>query len=118
MDSGPSMMVRVDLARSLVELWEEIIPQNSLPVCICCNGTHSGLSMWDHYHALFVVVVLTYDRPDLLQLQLAQFNGLPYLNKVLVVWNNPNLPDSSLKWPKIHVPIEVTGSVTPPSQTM
>lgn len=57
---------------------------------------------------LFVtVVILTYDRAELLQQQLAQFNGLPYLNKVVIVWNNPSYPAPTLQWPKLHVPIQV-----------
>ena len=56
----------------------------------------------------FVVVILTYDRAELLQQQLAQFNGLPYLNKVVIIWNNPSYPAPNLQWPQIHVPIMVS----------
>ncbi|CAB4062802.1 EXTL3 [Lepeophtheirus salmonis] len=33
--------------------------------------------------------------------------GLPYLNKVIVVWNSPNLPPEDLAWPDIGVEILV-----------
>lgn len=39
---------------------------------------------------------------------LARLNGLPYLNKVVVVWNSPRPPSQDLKWPEIGVPIHVT----------
>ena len=38
---------------------------------------------------------------------LARLNGLPYLHKVVVVWNSPRLPSEDLKWPEIGVPIHV-----------
>ena len=38
---------------------------------------------------------------------LGRLYGLPYLNKVIVVWNSPNPPDSDLRWPDIGVPILV-----------
>ena len=55
-----------------------------------------------------IVIILTYDRTELLQQQLAQFNGLPYLHKVLVIWNNPKYPPPTLQWPHIHVNIQVS----------
>ncbi|XP_067928129.1 exostosin-like 3 isoform X2 [Watersipora subatra] len=64
----------------------------------------------NHPREQFTIVILTYDRADLLQQQLAQFNGLPYLNKVLIVWNNPNYPPATFQWPHIHVPIQVLKS--------
>lgn len=39
---------------------------------------------------------------------LSRLNGLPYLNKVLVVWNSPKLPLEDLRWPEIGVPIHVS----------
>jgi len=57
---------------------------------------------------MFSVVILTYDRMEILQQQIAQFKGLPYLNKVIVVWNNPKLPDINLHWPDIGVPVVVS----------
>ncbi|MFH4973533.1 hypothetical protein AB6A40_000242 [Gnathostoma spinigerum] len=53
----------------------------------------------------FTVVLLTYRRSGLLVAALERLNRLPYLNKVLVVWNDV---DSSPKqdWPKLHVPVQ------------
>jgi len=39
---------------------------------------------------------------------LARLNGLPYLNKVIVVWNSPKPPSPELKWPEIGVAIHVS----------
>lgn len=39
---------------------------------------------------------------------LSRLNGLPYLNKVLVVWNSPKPPLEDLRWPEIGVPIHVS----------
>jgi alpha-1,4-N-acetylglucosaminyltransferase EXTL3 len=33
--------------------------------------------------------------------------GLPYLHKVLVIWNSPDLPSKELRWPDIGVPVLV-----------
>ena len=55
----------------------------------------------------FTVVMLTYEREQVLINSLARLYGLPYLNKVLVVWNSPNPPSSDLQWPDIGVPIHV-----------
>ena len=38
---------------------------------------------------------------------LVRLYGLPFLNKVVVVWNSELLPSPDLKWPDIGVPIEV-----------
>ncbi|XP_066599206.1 exostosin-3 [Prorops nasuta] len=55
----------------------------------------------------FTIVLLTYEREQVLINSLARFYGLPYLNKVLVVWNSPKPPVEDLKWPDIGVPIHV-----------
>lgn len=55
----------------------------------------------------FTVVMLTYEREAVLISSLARLHGLPYLNKVLVVWNSPRPPAEDLRWPDIGVPIEV-----------
>lgn len=55
----------------------------------------------------FTVVMLTYEREEVLMNSLERLNGLPYLNKVLVVWNSPKLPSEDLLWPDIGVPIMV-----------
>jgi len=55
----------------------------------------------------FTVVMLTYEREQVLMNSLARLYGLPYLNKVVVVWNSPHPPASDLQWPDIGVPIHV-----------
>lgn len=56
----------------------------------------------------FTVVMLTYEREEVLMNSLERLNGLPYLNKVVVVWNSPKLPSEDLLWPDIGVPIVVS----------
>lgn len=52
--------------------------------------------------------MLTYDRPQVLIEGISNFKGLPYLNKVLVVWNGPDTPGpETLTWPEIGVPVQV-----------
>lgn len=59
----------------------------------------------------FTIVILTYEREAVLMDTLHRLKGLPYLNKVLVIWNNPDKqPDSDLRWPLIGVPIVVIQS--------
>ncbi|OCT79112.1 exostosin-like 3 [Xenopus laevis] len=55
----------------------------------------------------FTVVMLTYEREEVLMNSLERLNGLPYLNKVVVVWNSPKLPSEDLLWPDIGVPIVI-----------
>lgn len=38
---------------------------------------------------------------------LSRLHGLPYLNKVVVVWNSPRPPLQDLRWPDIGVPVHV-----------
>lgn len=54
------------------------------------------------------VVMLTYERSDVLIKAVTRLKGLPYLNKVLVVWNNPAVPSENLGWPEIGVPVVVS----------
>ena len=58
-------------------------------------------------HEQFTVVMLTYKRDLILMDSLSRLFGLPYLNKVLVVWNSPDPPSEELRWPDIGVPIQV-----------
>ena len=53
----------------------------------------------------FTVILLTYERDSVLVGALERLHQLPYLNKILVVWNNIHRepPDS---WPSLHVPVE------------
>lgn len=39
---------------------------------------------------------------------LSRLHGLPYLNKVVVVWNSPRAPLEDLRWPEIGVPVHVS----------
>ncbi|KAH9513647.1 Exostoses (Multiple)-like 3 [Bulinus truncatus] len=55
----------------------------------------------------FTIVMLTYDREVVLIQALHRFKGLPFLNKVIVVWNGENPPSADLRWPDIGVPVEV-----------
>ncbi|GMT30145.1 hypothetical protein PFISCL1PPCAC_21442, partial [Pristionchus fissidentatus] len=53
----------------------------------------------------FTVVILTFNRDASLVTVLKLLNGCPYLNKVIIVWNNPDRKPEDI-WPTIHVPIE------------
>ena len=55
----------------------------------------------------FTVVMLTYKRNDVLLESLERLNGLNYLAKVVVVWNNPEGIPDTIQWPSISAPIEV-----------
>lgn len=48
--------------------------------------------------------MVTYNRDDILYWQLENLNKIPYLNKVVVIWNNIGR-DPPKVWPKIHVPV-------------
>ena len=56
----------------------------------------------------FTVVMLTYERNDVLVDALGRLKDLDHLAKVVVVWNNPDPPPSDLKWPEIGVSIDVS----------
>ncbi|XP_013787802.1 exostosin-3-like [Limulus polyphemus] len=58
----------------------------------------------------FTVVMLTYERETVMIDSLQRLKGLPYLNKVIVVWNSPKPPIPELRWPEIGVPIHVIKS--------
>lgn len=62
----------------------------------------------NHPREQFTIVMLTYEREQVLISSLARLYGLPYLNKVLVVWNSPKPPMEDLRWPNIGVPIHVS----------
>ncbi|KAJ8956808.1 hypothetical protein NQ318_014222 [Aromia moschata] len=55
----------------------------------------------------FTVIILTYERDQVLLDSVSRLRGLPYLNSVIVVWNSPRLPSPDLKWPDIGVPVHV-----------
>lgn len=62
----------------------------------------------------FTVVMLTYEREEVLMNSLERLNGLPYLNKVVVVWNSPKPPSDDLLWPDIGLPIVVRAHLKNP----
>ncbi|GIY72237.1 exostosin-3 [Caerostris extrusa] len=55
----------------------------------------------------FTIVMLTYEREAVLMDSIQRLRGLPYLNKVVVVWNSERPPSADLRWPEIGVPIHV-----------
>ncbi|GFO45755.1 exostosin-like 3 [Plakobranchus ocellatus] len=55
----------------------------------------------------FTIVMLTYQREVVLMQALQRFKSLPFLNKVVVVWNSEAPPSPELRWPQIGVPIKV-----------
>ncbi|XP_056635228.1 exostosin-3 [Diorhabda sublineata] len=55
----------------------------------------------------FTVLLLTYEREQVLLDSIARLRGLPYLNSVIVVWNSPRLPSPELRWPDIGAPVHV-----------
>ncbi|XP_055384787.1 exostosin-3 [Condylostylus longicornis] len=55
----------------------------------------------------FTIVMLTYEREQVLMDSLGRLYGLPYLHKVIVVWNSPKPPLDDLRWPDIGVPVSV-----------
>lgn len=61
----------------------------------------------NHPREQFTIVMLTYEREQILVNSLARLYGLPYLNKVIVVWNSLKPPMEDLRWPEIGVPIVV-----------
>ena len=55
----------------------------------------------------FTVVILTYEREQVLMESIWRLYSLPYLNKVIVVWNSEIPPNPDLEWPDIGVPVVV-----------
>ncbi|KAG6460744.1 exostosin-3 isoform X2 [Manduca sexta] len=55
----------------------------------------------------FTIVILTYEREAVLAAALARLRGLPYLNKVVVVWNGPSAPGAVSSWPESGAPVAV-----------
>ncbi|CAI5443998.1 unnamed protein product [Caenorhabditis angaria] len=70
------------------------------------SGTEFNRNLGGNRHKeQFTVVLLTFERDAELKAALERLNQLPYLNKILVIWNNINrVPSDS--WPSLHVPIE------------
>lgn len=61
----------------------------------------------NHPREQFTIVILTYEREQVLMSSISRLYGLPYLNKVVVVWNSPKPPAEELRWPDIGVPVVV-----------
>jgi hypothetical protein len=59
----------------------------------------------------FTVVILTYNRDSVLYASLERLNRCPYLNKVIVVWNNLDRQPAN-SWPKLHIPLLFVRSKT------
>lgn len=55
----------------------------------------------------FTIVMLTYEREAVLIDSLQRLKGLPYLNKVLVIWNSARPPSPDLRWPSLGAPLKV-----------
>ncbi|KAF5283760.1 hypothetical protein FQA39_LY17198 [Lamprigera yunnana] len=55
----------------------------------------------------FTVLLLTYEREQVLLDSIARLRGLPYLNSVIVVWNSPKPPSQDLRWPDIGTPLHI-----------
>ena len=66
------------------------------------------LLLGNHDEEQFTVVMLTYQRNDVLIEALQRLKDVSFLNKVVVVWNNEQDPPPELQWPDINVPVEVT----------
>lgn len=56
----------------------------------------------------FTVVMLTYERNEVLLEALGRLKDLDNLAKVLVVWNSPKPPPTDMKWPEIGAAIDVS----------
>lgn len=55
----------------------------------------------------FTAIILTYKRMTSLVALLNRLKGLPFLNKVLIVWNDPTPPSPYTLWPDLGVPLQV-----------
>ncbi|XP_027201904.2 exostosin-3-like [Dermatophagoides pteronyssinus] len=64
----------------------------------------------NHIREQFTIVILTYERENVLLLILSHLKNLPYLNKVVIVWNSPQPPSIDIIWPDIGVDIVVIKS--------
>jgi len=99
--------------------WEHVLPTEAKflgarmgfrPICDGSGGSGKEFSTalgGNQPQEQFTVVMLTYEREPVLINSLSRLNALPYLNKVIVVWNSPRPPSEDLRWPDIGVPIEV-----------
>lgn len=56
----------------------------------------------------FTIVIQTYKRHRVLVKCLKRLNGMKFLHKVLIVWNELKPPPESFQWPNISAPIVVS----------
>ena len=76
-----------------------------MPKCVCVTEhLPFGSCLWFIY---FSVVIQTYRRVKSLLLLIKDLNDMSNLDKVLIIWNDPVKPPDDLKWPTIHVPVQV-----------
>lgn len=61
----------------------------------------------NHPKEQFTIIMLTYERDEVLMQAVLRLKDLPHLNKVVVVWNSPKQPSSNLQWPDIGVEVAV-----------
>ena len=64
------------------------------------------VKLWNSFD-LFGKCLSLIKREQVLMESLARLYGLPYLNKVIVVWNSEIPPSPDLRWPDIGVTILV-----------
>nr|CAD2181850.1 unnamed protein product [Meloidogyne enterolobii] len=53
----------------------------------------------------FTVIITTYNREQILSNTLERLIGLPYLNKVIVIWNDFKRIPTLSAWPRLRVPL-------------
>lgn len=53
----------------------------------------------------FTIVIVSYNRDQVLSGTLERLIGLPYLNRVIVIWNDIDRLPSLPNWPQLHVPL-------------
>lgn len=61
----------------------------------------------DYPNEQFTIIIVTFERQSVLLSTLSKLKGLPYLNKIIVVWNSLKPPNSDIQWPQLDVPLIV-----------
>ncbi len=56
----------------------------------------------------FTVVLLTYKREEIVMESVQSLNGIKFLSKVIVIWNDMERNPYEINWPEISVPVEVS----------
>ena len=83
----------------------------NLPLHVLQAGGITGpyfeeLLLGNHPPERFTIVILTFQRNEVLLEALERLKGTKFLDKVVVIWNNEESPDSSLEW-NVDFPVEV-----------